>query len=120
VNLHHFNLARQLSYKSDHDSHHLGCVITYKNRVIGKGYNRNKTHPISHGLYNNSIHAEMDALRSIRIPPKGRRIAYIVRERKDGTLGMARPCEACMSHFKANNVYRIFYSTYNGFEEELI
>jgi len=127
-----FRLAKNVSELSDYPTHHLGCVVIYKGKVISSGFNCNKTHPIQR-VYNrerfsedcspHSLHAETHALCSLMRDPDidwGRVVLYTYRERKDGSFGLARPCKSCMKLLKDLGIHRICYTTDDGYAEEVI
>ena len=45
---------------------------------------------------------------------------YIVRIRKNGTLGIARPCEYCYSMLTNLSLKGIIYSVDNDFKQEIL
>lgn len=86
-----------------HDSMATECVIFYANSFV-MGHNDGKTSPKYRIEYENDEpgfhgHAEMRAVSKI---PKSwdpsRLKVYVKRYRKDGSIGMARPCLNCQSH----------------------
>lgn len=114
-----FNLAKKLSYKSDYYAHRLGAVVVRGNEIIGVGFNKKKTHPLSETRFNN-IHAELSAiLNSGEENLEGCSI-YVYRETKHGSPAMARPCEHCIKLLKQVNISKIYYSTERGFTKEEI
>lgn len=40
------------------------------------------------------------------------------RNKKDGSLGMSRPCDRCMQLIKKLGIKKLLYTTDNGFAEE--
>jgi len=114
-----FNLARKLSHRSEHPQHKMGCVIVNKHNIISIGFNSLKTHRKSNS-YDNRLHAEIDALIGLSYEETSGGTIYIYRERKDGTLGLARPCTTCMEALKRAGIKKICYTDYDGFKEEKI
>ena len=70
-----FNLAKEVAETSDFDGIKIGCILVYKNTVIGRGANSKKTHPVQkeYNKYRNfnrgtgkmivhSLHSETAAL----------------------------------------------------------
>jgi pyrimidine deaminase RibD-like protein len=114
-----FEIARRLSHKSDYDVHKLGAVITRGNQIVGLGFNKKKTHPLSSTRFNN-IHAELSAILNSGIKNLSGCSIYVYRETKSGDLAMARPCVDCLKLLKKSNVAKIFYSTETGFKTEII
>ena len=111
-----FDLAKSISVHSDHPQHKLGAVITRGNRIISLGYNKNKTHTKSNHNWKR-LHAEISAIIKATEDLNNCSI-YIYRQKKDGSLGMARPCVTCMLAIKESGIKKICYSTENGFVEE--
>lgn len=110
-----FELAKKLSVKSNHPKHQLGCVIVNKNRIVGVGFNKFKTHTKSNHAFQ-MLHAEVDALLGVaRADLKGC-TAYVYRETKDGAPAMSKPCAACEIALKDAGIKTVFYTTDGGFE----
>lgn len=114
-----FDLARKLSYKSDYNAHRLGAVIARGNEIVGVGFNKRKTHPLSQTRFNN-IHAELSAILNSGEENLAGCSIYVYRETKTGQLAMARPCEHCMQLLKQVNISKVFYTTEMGFTKEII
>lgn len=112
-----FNIAKKLSYKSDYYAHRLGAVIVRGNEIIGVGFNKKKTHPLSQTRFNN-IHAELSAIINCGEEDLRGCSIYVYRETKHGTPAMARPCDQCMKLLKQVNISKICYSTEKGFTKE--
>jgi len=91
-----------------------------KRRPISVGANLMKTHPIyADGKRWLSIHAEMKALISAETSVKGCDI-YVYRATADGDYGMARPCDECLKVLVEAGIKRIYYTTPQGYEMELL
>lgn len=131
-----FSLAKKASQFSNFcgktTSRHTGCVIVYKNNVVGVGWNIDKEHPLQK-KYNkergfnpdcckNSLHAEMYAL----VKSEGLDIdwekAAIFTYRQYANLlpAMARPCRACMAAIKDRGIKNIYYTTEYGWANEVL
>lgn len=125
-----FEMAKNVSTLSDfYKQHHLGCVITYKNKVIGDGYNSLKTHPIQkeYNKYRNyrnnfetpnngSLHAEMMALlRCKDYDIEWNKVnVFIYRCHKNDIKANAFCCPACRQALIDRGIKRIYYTTENG------
>ena len=71
-------IAGEIAKHSDYSPHHVGCVITYKHRIIATGCNSEKTHPLQteYNRFRNAfkgkrdllpkIHAEIKAISRLR------------------------------------------------------
>lgn len=124
-----FAAARKEAESSDFESFHMGCVITYKKRIIGSAANSDKTHPMQ-AKYNqyrkfnktkngikHSMHAEIAAINSIPYVT-GREVEwskvkiyiYRISPGKPGQYGMARPCPGCMQAIRDMGIQHVYYT----------
>lgn len=107
----------------------LAACIVKNNRVVSFGHNKRKTHPLQtrfaknrHSVY---LHAEIDAiknaLKEIKVEELSQCILIIVRTKKDGSLGMAKPCKGCTRAIETFGIKQVIYSTEeeNYFEQLL-
>ena len=88
-----------------------GAIIIYRNKIIGKGYNK---HAIS---YNKDIvyskHAESEAIRNCknqRLIPLS--TLLVVRIGSDKTCRMSMPCVKCQKLINKVGFRRVIYSSY--------
>jgi deoxycytidylate deaminase len=114
-------LAIKISGLSTHRCQ-MAAVIARGNRVVSIGVNKNKSHPKQinphTGNQGASIHAELDAI--LGKPEevlKGADI-YIGRRLKDGSWGLARPCNQCWAILASVGIRNVVYSVPDGFESE--
>ncbi len=110
-----FRLAKNVSKLSHHPRHRLGAVLVVKGKPISVGHNQYKTHP--EARYS-GLHAEIQALKSCgKKKIKGSSI-FVYREKKDGSLGVSKPCKDCMIELEKFGIKWIFYtiSEYPYFE----
>lgn len=127
-----FNIAREISYLSDYKRARLGAVVVEGKHIVSTGHNSNKTNPTQarYNIYRKidktypaRVHAEVSALNSL-IGKKeidfSRLRLFVYREWKDGTRAMARPCPSCMALIKDLGIRKIYYSTPEGFVEEVL
>lgn len=119
-----FDKATQMAANSDMDMK-MGCVITYKGKIIAEGYNQTKTHPlqaeydqeredIEEGTKNvHSLHAESSALFKIKdLDLKWNKVeVYISRPLKCRPYGMARPCKSCEKLIRDLGIKKIHYTS---------
>lgn len=126
-----FNAAHCEAEKSDFKQFNIGCVITYKGHIIGRGHNQNKTHPMqkkynrkyrklhnsSHTPISDSIHAEMDALNSISYTTgieidwsKVKVFIWRIAPGKPRGYGKSKPCPACAAALRDLNIHHIYYT----------
>lgn len=103
-------LAAKTAVLSEHPQHKIGCVITDRNdNLLSIGFNSFKTHPLQkkYGGHN-KIHLHAEILALSRTNKGSPHSAYIVRIRRNGSLGMAKPCAHCavaLSEFGIKNIY---------------
>lgn len=121
--------------KSDYDRFHIGCVITYKNKIIGAGHNSNKSHPMQRkynrryrkfnctkGQYiHDAVHAEIAAINSISYTTgiqvdfsKAKVFVYRICNGKELGYGNARPCAACMNAIRELGIKNVYYTDDDG------
>ena len=127
--LHYLKLAHNACYYSDNNKARLGCVLVYKNKVISVGWNmENKTNPLQKqynalrgydpesSVAKNTIHAEFSAMVKVKDEDLdfNKIHLFVYRIKKNGAVGYARPCPACMGFAKNLGIKHIYYSTENG------
>lgn len=127
-----FKVAREVSFLSTYHGARIGAVVVDGRHIISSGANGEKTNP-TQARYNSyrfkdsntlpKVHAEVAALN----PLIGRKeidftrlSIYVYRELKTGERALARPCKSCMALCKDLGIRKVFYSTPDGFAEELI
>lgn len=128
-----FDRAATIALESNFDIFHLGCIAVLKNKIIAASSNKLKTHPIQ-AEYDNyrykcdfsiknmhTLHAEIACLNQIKqdISYKDLEL-YIVRVKKSGEYGLARPCASCMPFIISKGIRKIYYSTNYGFASEIL
>ena len=127
-----FKHAKNMSKMSDFHRSHIGCVVVYKNKIIGTGFNSSKTHPIQR-VYNrvrfecdqtpHTLHSEIHALCPLMDSTDinwSKAHVYVYREHKNGVRAMARPCPSCMRFIKDLGIKNIHYTTEDGFADETL
>lgn len=130
-----FEKAAEIAVTSSFDRHRLGCIAVLKNKIIGSSPNMLKTHPVQKEFdkYRNfncesdlknmhCLHAEISCinkLKSLDVNYKDLEL-YIVRIRRDGNYGLARPCPACFNYILSKGIHNIYYSTNYGFSYECV
>lgn len=118
MKLKHFQLASKLAKKSTHHQHHLGAVITKGNKILGVGFNKNKTSPRSNNAFS-TLHAEISAILNTDEEDLEGSEIYIFRATKSGKLGLSRPCIFCEKMLRSVGIKKIYYTTTEGFQEEI-
>lgn len=118
--------AIELARNNTNISHKVGCIITdRRGRILSSGMNSYiKTHPKQASYARRMghpdsifLHAEIHAL--VRCKEKAHTI-YVARMKKDGSLGMAKPCLICAFAIKESGIKRIVYTDGVGTSEEWI
>lgn len=134
---HLFKIAKNVSENANYTGCtdvKIGCIVTYKGTILAKGFNTDKTHTrqsyYNKWRYTNNNtkyfpckgHAELMALNKIKYLDIdfSKVHVYTYRERKNGELGLARPCPSCMALIKDMGVKNIHYTTDCGFAAERI
>lgn len=116
-----FKLAQRESYKST-SRFRLGAVVVDKRKnVLGVGFNQmERTHPKAR--FSNEkypfLHAELSALLGLKHEETQGGSVYVFRQKKDGTMGNAKPCPGCMQALKDMGIRRVYFSDENGYKEE--
>lgn len=88
--------------------HQHGTALVRGSRVISVGHNKVGSAP---GTFTWSRHSEFVATRGHDCD--GATIVN-VRKRRDGTIGMAKPCRNCQKYLKSIGVKRVIYTTGDG------
>lgn len=131
-----FHQAYLEATKSTFNRFHVGAVIAYKNRIIGRGHNSEKTHPMQqeynrrYRKFNNndngdfikhSIHAEIASICSVPYVvgkdvdwSKAKIYVYRICPGKKRGYGNARPCPACMGCIKDYGIRQVYFTDENG------
>lgn len=117
-------LAREAFKCSPYQKIKIGATIMLKKRPLGIGFNQKKTHPKQqkynalrdefNPVWKGYLHAEMDALRKVEGEDLKDAVIYVYRELHDGTLGICRPCKACMEAIKKAGIRTIVYTNWDG------
>jgi len=64
--------------------------------------------------YEDQSHAEWNLFSHTDANTKVKGIVYIYRELKDGTFGLARPCQYCRKFLKAIGIKQVVYTGYQA------
>lgn len=106
-----FRIAEKQALKSKYLKHRVGAVIVKGDRILSTGYNQIRPSKL---LGVNTLHAEAAAVLSLL---KQRRFhdllgstCYVTRFTRGGNLGLARPCESCVSILRSVGVSSVMFS----------
>ena len=124
-----FKKADEIASMSDFKGVQIGCIIVRKNKTIGFGFNRNKSHTkqmrknvlrteLPHGSLRHYLHAEMMALIPLQFYDLTGCKIYISRKNKHNEFQMCRPCKACMDAILKAGIKKIYYTRCDGFVYE--
>ena len=121
-----FKFAKEMAEMSDFKRQQIGCVVTYKKKMIATGFNCHKTHPLQKEYnklryegYNtpHCLHAEMHALLPIRNMDidwgKVKVFTYRICKGDKERAALARPCPGCIAYMKSLGIKNIYYTTSN-------
>lgn len=131
-----FHQAYIEATKSTFNRFHVGAVIVYKNRIIGRGRNSGKTHPMQqtynekYRRFNNndsgdfvrhSVHAEIAALCSVPYCigkdvdwSKVKIYVYRISPGRKRGYGNSKPCPACTAALRDHGVKQIYFTSNEG------
>lgn len=108
--------ALKAAGKSTFSRARVGAVIVKGGRLLSSGCN--KTRYSKHTARNQyeSIHAEEAAIIRILTKPNGLQLLagatlYVSRIKKDGTTGLAKPCEPCQKLINSVGIRKVIYTT---------
>jgi pyrimidine deaminase RibD-like protein len=110
-----FQLAINISKKSYYKIK-IGAVVVYKNKIVGKGYNR--VH--STGSPIESDHAEKVALFNTKARYREGSTVYVGRLSSNDQLAMAKPCPKCQTIMRKMGVKYVWYSSCEGWTRIII
>lgn len=95
----------------------LGSVLVRSNTIIASGKNSYRFIFPLRFLYTYPFHhAESDAILKAGLWNCRGAILYVTRIKKDGSLGLARPCNSCQKLIELAEISQVIYSTENGYE----
>lgn len=88
----------------------VGAVLVDKGHPISVGFNKAKYNSEFSHITEQSIHAEMQALKTSGKEFINKSIMFVYRETKDGKTALSRPCEKCLKRLQEFGVKKIIYS----------
>lgn len=102
--------ATETSLKSMEPNRH-GCIIAKKAKVLGRGWNKHKTHPAASQTHSQYIHAELAAIITVNQDDlKGADIFVARLMRNNDWVGPSKPCDHCMKLIHLAGIKRIYYT----------
>lgn len=116
-----FRAALAAAMQSEDYQYKLGAAIFAKKRLISVGANNAKTHPLSR-FYGRpvTVHAEMQAIIRAKnvVESLEGMVLIVARIKRNGEIGMARPCSGCQAIIRQNGIKEVWYTTENGWAKE--
>lgn len=116
-----FRAALAAAMQSEDYQYKLGAAIFAKKRLISVGANNAKTHPLSR-FYGRpvTVHAEMQAIIRAKnvVESLEGMVLVVARIKRNGEIGMARPCSGCEAIIRRNGIKEVWYTTENGWAKE--
>jgi deoxycytidylate deaminase len=98
----HLRIARQHARRSNHPQFRLAALVLRGGNIVSIGWNKDH------------LHAEHTALnRAWRSDLEGSSL-LVVRLKKSGTFGMARPCPDCMQRIHTAGIKKVMYTNEVG------
>jgi len=95
----------------------VGACIFEGKQIISFGFNTSKTHPLQKSIAvkvkaskRECLHAEVDAILKAKKTDLSRATLLVIRIKKDGSLGIAKPCSVCSSLIKKVKIKKVIYS----------
>lgn len=110
-------LALDEVQKSECHPFKVAAVIFKGKRILSVGINQirsAKRLPDRYMEWECSLHAEMSAILKCKISSCKRASILVVRQNKNGVLGMARPCEYCYASLTDANFKEMYYTGSHG------
>lgn len=130
-----FHAAKMEAEKSTFDRFHVGAVVVYKNKIIGRGHNSNKTHPaqqfyneryrnfnnVDGAFIKHSVHAELASLNDVSFIvgknidwSKAKIYVYRISAGRKNGYGLSKPCPACMAAIRDVGIKHVYYTDNDG------
>lgn len=96
-------------------THKLGAVLVKGGSVINVGFNQSSTHRFARKFGRHyTRHAELNCILGIPRCKSTGATVYVVRIKKDGSYGMAKPCQCCEDMLKFVGVKKVYWSDIYG------
>jgi tRNA(Arg) A34 adenosine deaminase TadA len=116
------DIALQIARSNDNFRTKIAAIVIYQNRIVGVGVNDKKTDPLQarfgKNIHSIWIHAEIAAiknsLRTINLEQLKKSTIIVTRMRRDGFVGLAKPCSGCMRAIISFGFQRLIYTKDDG------
>jgi tRNA(Arg) A34 adenosine deaminase TadA len=110
--------AKNVAKTSEH-RYPMAAVIVHNGKPISVGINQIKTHP---DAPRNGLHAECHAIKCSGKYDLAGATIFVYRQKRNGEVGMARPCPDCLKILKEKGFKYMYYTTnkYPFFDGEKI
>ena len=124
---HFFLLAKAEAEKSTFYRIKIGCIIVKGNKILARGFNKEKSHPKQKYLNgkfrkfvtkHNYIHAELDTILHSSTDNLSGSTCYLYREDGYGNICCCRPCPACEFVLRQVGITTVYYTDNNKFVKE--
>lgn len=127
------DIALKIAEANDNFRTKHAAIIVIRNRIVAVGVNNLKSDPLQakygknkHAIWIHAeIHAIKNALKVVRVDELKKSCMYVVRYRKDGMIGLAKPCSGCERAIIAFGIKEVIYTnnemgfTVKNYREEL-
>lgn len=109
--------ALEAAENADFYPYKIGAVVFKGPKIISIGSNGLRACsriPSKYKLFENSLHAEQDALSKIGKEKAQGASILVIRLKRNGELSMALPCKMCSKMIKAFGIKKVYYSARDG------
>lgn len=109
-------LAIEEAEKSTNYPYRVGAVVFKSSRIISSGHNQVRSNSIckKYKIYDESLHAEQDALLGLEWSKLKNCSICVIRMNSSGNLSMGKPCKMCWNILKFVGIKNVYYSSYTG------
>lgn len=107
-----FRVASKEAKKSCYKQHRLGAVVVKGGRILATGFNELRPSSVTKTP---TLHAEASAILKLLKKRKLHDLfgadLYVTRYTRGGSIGLARPCVACMDLIRSVGISHVHYTT---------
>jgi len=123
------NLLKTLAQSGESaGNQQLAAAVVYNGNIVAFGQNSYKTHPFQKRFAKNEesvyLHAETlaiyNALKKLTLEELAKSTLYILRLKKTGETGLAKPCPGCARCINTFNIKKVYYTGNNPEEGFLL